>query len=116
MSATLRFPEMIGGSERLDTEIMQSANGKIISKVGADGVYSAGVLPSEKWKSGLGIAFKIEDGDDKKARPVVAIELLRQLGILGTEDLRQYSPMPIKSRRGDIVGEIITEIKLNNYE
>ena len=90
VSATLRFPEMIGGSERLDTEIMQSANGKIISKVGADGVYSAGVLPSEKWKSGLGIAFKIEDGDDKKARPVVAIELLRQLGILSEEDLRKY--------------------------
>ena len=112
VSATLEFPEMIGGTERLDTEIMQTAQGKIISKVGAEGVYSAGILPSEKWKSGLGIAFKIEDGDDKRARPTVAIELLRQLGILDEEDLRQYSPMPIKSRRGDTVSEVISQVEI----
>ena len=114
VSAMVEFPEMIGGCERLDTEIMKTGNGKIISKVGADGVYSAGVLPSEKWKRGLGIAFKVEDGDDKRARPVVAIELLRQLEVLDEEDLRQYSPMLIKSRRGDIVGEIITELSLRH--
>lgn len=111
VSATMEFPEMIGGSERLDTEIMQAAKGKIISKVGAEGVYSAGVLPSEKWKTGLGLSFKIEDGDDKRARPVVAIELLRQLGVLNEEDLHEYSPMPIKSRCGDVVSEVISEIK-----
>ena len=80
VSSTLSFPEMIGGTERLDTEIMQAAKGKIISKVGAEGVYSAGILPSEKWKTGLGISFKIEDGDDKRARPVVAIELFASVG------------------------------------
>ena len=110
VSATIKFPEMIGGSERLDTQIMQIAKEKIISKVGAEGVYSAGILPSEKWKTGLGISFKIEDGDDKRGRPVVAIELLRQLGILKEDDLREYSPMPIKSRRGDVVSEVIAEI------
>ena len=80
VSAMTNYPEMVGGNDRLDTLLMQTLKNKIISKVGAEGVYTAGVLPSEKWKTGLGIAFKIEDGEDKRARPVVIVELLRQLG------------------------------------
>ncbi|MDQ3322958.1 MAG: asparaginase, partial [Acidobacteriota bacterium] len=66
VSAMMTYPEMIGGTDRLDTIIMQSARGRIISKIGAEGVYLAGVLPCERWKTGLGIALKIEDGDDKR--------------------------------------------------
>ena len=107
VSAFVKFPELIGGSERLDTMLMQAAEGKIISKVGADGVWLCGVLPSEKYPTGLAIALKIEDGDDRRARPVVAVEVLRQLGILSAEDLAEVSPMPIKNRRGDVVGKIL---------
>ena len=106
VSAMMNFPELIGGLERLDTMLMQAADGKIISKVGADGVWLCGVLPSEKYPSGLAIALKIEDGDDKRARPVVAVEILKQLGILSSEDLPELSPMPIKNRRGDLVGSV----------
>src|SRR5687768_6387328 len=106
VSAMKNFPELIGGLERLDTMLMQAAPGTIISKVGADGVWLCGVLPSEKWSSGLGIALKIEDGDDRRARPVVAVEVLRRLGILSADDLQEVSPMPIKNRRGDIVGRV----------
>src|ERR1044072_1845884 len=57
-------PELIGGtSDRLDTEIMRAAPGRVISKVGADGVYTAGINPCEEWPKGLGLAFKIQDGD-----------------------------------------------------
>jgi L-asparaginase II len=111
VSAMTNFPELIGGNERLDTMLMQAADGKIISKVGADGVWLCGVLPSEKWPSGLGIALKIEDGDDRRARPVVAVELLKQLGILFADDLPELSPMPIKNRRGDPVGEVVSAIE-----
>ena len=38
VSAMVKFPELIGGSERLDTMLMQAAEGQIISKVGAEGV------------------------------------------------------------------------------
>ena len=113
VSAMMNFPEMIGGSERLDTMIMQNARGRIISKVGADGVYTAGVLPSPEWETGLGIAFKIEDGDDKRARPVVAVELLRRLGIFQAETLENLSPMAITNRRGDQVGEIVSSFDLS---
>ena len=112
VSAMTNYPEMIGGTERLDTILMQTLQGKIISKVGAEGVYTAGVLPSKKWKTGLGIAFKIEDGEDKRARPVVAIELLRQLGILEAESLKQFSPMMIENRRGDVVGKVVANFSV----
>jgi L-asparaginase II len=115
VSAAMTYPEMIGGTERLDTLIMQSLRGKIVSKIGAEGVYSAGVLPNPKWKRGLGIAFKIEDGDDKRARAVVLIELLRQLEILDEttdERLREYSPIILKNRRGDAVGKIVPNLNI----
>ena len=106
VSAMLKYPELIGGTGRLDTMLMQAAPGQIISKVGADGVWLCGVIPSDKWPTGLGIALKIEDGDDHRARPVVAAEILRQLGILSDDALPELSPMPIKNRRGDIVGRV----------
>jgi L-asparaginase II len=107
VSAMTKFPELIGGSDRLDTMLMQAAPGKIISKVGADGVWLCGILPSEKYPNGLAIALKIEDGDDKRARPVVAVAILKQLEILSGEDLPELSPMPVKNRRGDIVGNVL---------
>ena len=110
VSAMMKYPELIGGTGRLDTMLMQLAPGQIISKVGADGVWLCGVLPSEKYPTGLGIALKVEDGDDHRGRPVVAVEVLRQLGILSSSDLLDLSPMPIKSRRGDPVGYVVSRI------
>lgn len=112
VSAMVNHPELIGGSERLDTMLMQAAAGKIISKVGADGVWLCAVLPSEKYPTGLAIALKIEDGDDRRARPVVAVEILRQLGILLREDLAEVSPMQIKNRRGDVVGIVVAQLDM----
>ena len=106
VSAMTNFPELIGGVERLDTMLMQAAPGKIISKVGADGVWLCAILPNEKWPTGAAIALKVEDGDDRRARPVVAVELLKRIGILSADDLPELSPMPIKNRRGDLVGRI----------
>lgn len=106
VSAMSNFPELIGGNERLDTILMQAASGKIISKVGADGVWLCGVLPSEQWPTGLGIAMKVEDGDDRRARPVVAVKLLKNFGVLSNDDIPELSPMPIKNRRGDVVGRV----------
>jgi L-asparaginase II len=104
------FPELIGGNDRLDTILMQAAPGKIISKVGADGVWLCGVLPNEKYPTGMGIALKIEDGDDRRARPVAAVEVLKRLGILSADDLPDLSPMPVKNRRGDLVGSVVAKL------
>jgi L-asparaginase II len=106
VGAMMGFPELIGGNERLDTILMQAAPGKLISKVGADGVWLCAVIPNERWPTGLAIAMKVEDGDDRRARPVVAVELLKKFGVLSNEDLPELSPMPVKNRRGDTVGRV----------
>ena len=109
-------PDLIGGtSERLDTEIMRAARGRVVSKVGAEGVYTAGILPCEKWPTGLGLALKIEDGDDKRARPTVVVESLRQLGVLYDDSLEavsRYAFFPVQNRPGDVVGEIRASFEL----
>lgn len=108
--AMTTYPELIGGTtERLDTEIMRAAPGAIVSKVGAEGVYTAGVLPCEDWPQGIGLALKIEDGDDRRARPTVVIESLRQLGVLrdkSLEHVSRYAFFPVHNHGGDLVGEI----------
>ncbi len=109
VAAMIRFPEMIGGTtKRLDTELMRAGRGRFISKIGAEGVYTVGILPSARWPNGLGLALKVEDGDDHRARPPAVIDALRQLGVLEAADLNtlsEYSPTIIRNRRGDRVGE-----------
>jgi L-asparaginase II len=117
VTAMTSHPELIGGtSERLDTEMMRAAPGRIVSKVGAEGVYTCAVLPCDEWPRGLGLALKIEDGDDRRARPTVVIESLRQLGVLADQSLEavsRYAFYPVLNRRGDVVGEVTPEFKLN---
>ena len=109
VNAMISFPEMVGGTkDRLDTELIRAGKGRLISKIGAEGVYTVGALPCDQWPDGLGLAVKIEDGDDHRARPPAVIEALRQLGLLSAEDLpalAAYSPTPIRNRRGDHVGD-----------
>jgi L-asparaginase II len=116
VAAMTRYPEMIGGrAERLDTVIMRAAPGMLISKVGAEGVYTAGVLPCEEWPRGLGLALKIEDGEDRRARPTVVIESLRQLGVIKGEALeavKPYASFTIENRRGETVGEVKASFEL----
>jgi L-asparaginase II len=110
VAAMINHPELIGGTvNRLDTEMMRAAGGRLISKVGAEGVYTVGVLPSADWPNGLGLALKIEDGENYRARPTVVIEALRQLGVLQGESLaavEPYARFPVRNRRGDEVGEV----------
>src|SRR5205085_6807963 len=115
-AAMTAHPEMVGGTtERFDTEVMRAARGRVVSKIGAEGVYTAGVLACEEWPRGLGLALKIEDGEDRRARSTIVIESLRQLGVLdenALEALAPYSSFPVKNHRGDSVGEIQPSFEL----
>ena len=117
VSAMTTYPEIIGGTtDRLDTELMRAAKGRLISKLGAEGVYTVGVLPCAEWPLGLGLALKIEDGEDHRARPTVVIESLRQLGVLKEESLEavaRYSFFTVRNRRGDLVGDVRASFALN---
>jgi L-asparaginase II len=114
--AMTAHPEMVGGTrERFDTEVMRACAGCIVSKIGAEGVYTAAVLPCESWPRGLGLAFKIEDGEDRRARSTIAIESLRQLDVLNEDaqkTLQPYASFPVKNHRGENVGEIRASFEL----
>jgi L-asparaginase II len=116
VAAVTAHPELVGGTiERFDTEMMRAARGRIVSKVGAEGVYTAALLPSPEWPRGLGLAFKIEDGEDRRARPTVAVESLRQLGVFddaAMAALRPYATFPVRNHRGEVVGEIRPSFEL----
>jgi L-asparaginase II len=116
VAAMTKHPEMVGGTvERFDTEVMRAARGLVVSKIGAEGVYTAGVLPCERWPKGLGLAFKIEDGEDRRSRSTIAIESLRQLGVWDEDAVRALSPyasFPVLNHRGEIVGQIRPSFEL----
>jgi L-asparaginase II len=106
--AMIEYPEMIGGTKRFDTDLMRAARGKLICKVGAEAVYSVGVLPSERFPRGLGIAFKMEDGSYRGLAPAV-VESLVQLGVLTGSEAAKLSPYHrpiVENRRGLKVGEV----------
>ena len=69
----VRNPEYVAGSERMCTDLMRVARGRIFAKVGAEGVYCAGVPGAE-----LGIALKVEDGSARAVAPAI-LAILRQL-------------------------------------
>jgi L-asparaginase II len=110
-------PELVGGThERFDTEVMSAGRGRLVSKIGAEGVYTAGVAACERWPKGLGLAFKIEDGEDRRARSTIAIEALRQLGVLDEnayETLSPYASFPVQNHRGEKIGRIRAFFRLN---
>ena len=109
VAAMINHPEMVGGTKgRFDTELLRAAHGKLVCKVGAEAVYAVGVLPSEQFPQGLGIAFKMEDGSYRGLAPAV-IETLSQLGVLNEDEvagLAAFHRPVLENHRHTTVGEV----------
>lgn len=73
-AAVAAEPFMVAGSGRFDTRVMQHFGGRVFCKVGAEGVYCA-ALPEQ----GLGVAVKIDDGNNARAAEVAMAALLERL-------------------------------------
>lgn len=91
-AAMIAHPDLVSGTGRFDTVMMQVGRGRFVVKGGAEGYQALGILPdlTEAGSKGVGIALKISDGDaSEKVRAAVMVEILRQLGYLTDEDLRE---------------------------
>lgn len=102
--------EMIAGRDRFDTMLMQAAAGRLVSKIGAEGIRCLGV----RGERPLGIALKIEDGS-KRASEAVLLETLVQLRVLSTgqlETLARFRMPAIENHRGIRTGEIRVNFEL----
>jgi len=69
--AVATAPFMVGGTDRFDTRVMQRLGERVFCKVGAEAVYCA-ALPDR----GLGVAIKIDDGNNARAAEVVMAALI----------------------------------------
>jgi len=90
----MTYPDMVGGPGRFDTALMQTGNGRILVKGGAEGFQSVGLMPGALGPDspGIGIAIKISDGDSSdRARNGVALAILLGLGALNPEQLAKMS-------------------------
>lgn len=112
VGALVRFPEYVAGADRLCTDLMRAAGGRIFAKVGAEGVYLAGVPGAE-----LGIALKVEDGATRAAEPAL-LATLKVLGLLSEDELGQlerYAQPDVLNTRGERVGSIRAHMQLETH-
>lgn len=104
--------DMVAGPGRFDTLVMELMDGKLVSKAGAEGYQVLSLLPGTlgAGSPGIGIAFKVADGDiNGRARPLIGVEILRQLGVLDAEQmtaLAGFDRRSIHNWRKLTVGEI----------
>jgi L-asparaginase II len=109
VEAMVEWPEYVGGTDRLCTQLMRATDGRIFAKVGAEGVYCAGIPGAE-----LGIALKVEDGATRASEPAL-LAVLRNLGLLSDEDmatLARWAEPDIANTRGERVGAIRANVRL----
>jgi L-asparaginase II len=111
--AMTAHPEMVAGPGKFDTLLMGTCRGRIVSKAGAEGFQCIGILPGvlAPASPGIGIAIKVADGDSAgRARPVIALEILRRLGAVTAGELDILKPFgpqkPLQNWRKLAVGEM----------
>lgn len=101
--AATTHPHLVAGTGRPDTLIMAAFNGRVMQKYGADGV-QCGAIRDKGW----GYALKCDDGSIPASLAMIASLLLE----IAEPDAGQravlegFAHQPIKSVRGDRVGEM----------
>jgi len=103
LDAIGRAPFMIGGTDRLCSWLPEVTNGRIVAKVGAEGVYGAVVRDL-----GVGVAVKVEDGSRRAVEPAL-MAVLESLGALAPAEISELEPHRsprVTNTRDEVVGEI----------
>lgn len=80
LTAVGREPFYLAGERRFCTALVRTWPGRCFAKNGAEGVYAIGLCPDparRRWPGGLGIAVKIDDGNERGYQPVIVEALLR---------------------------------------
>ncbi|MEM5326002.1 asparaginase [Paraburkholderia sp. JHI2823] len=121
--AMTSYPELVAGEGRFCTALMRAFEGALVGKVGAAGSYAIGVRASAATARhtggpALGIAIKIEDGD-QTALYTTVVAVLRQLGIGTTEQiagLSKFDAPPIVNTMGVETGRVAPRFALERVD
>jgi L-asparaginase II len=96
-------PFLVGGSDRFDSALIEATEGRVVSKVGAEGVHSIMIVDE-----GIGIAIKVEDGAMRAQFPAV-IHVLQHYGALSRDlppRLAEFAQRSLRNTRGEVVGDV----------
>lgn len=98
-----KHPYYVAGTDRFDTRLAEVTQGRIIGKMGAEGVYAL-TVPDR----GIGVAVKIEDGAERALYPAAAEALMQLEAVTRKEadQLAEFHHPHVLNRRGEIVGVI----------
>jgi L-asparaginase II len=103
LGAIASHPFYFGGTDRFDTVLVEETGGRLISKVGAEGVHAVSI-PAER----IAVAIKVEDGAARAQHPAL-LKLLQLLRVLPDElppRLAAFGRTPILNTRNELVGEV----------
>jgi L-asparaginase II len=103
-AAVAAAPFMVAGTGRFDTRVMERLGVKVFCKVGAEGVFCA-ALPER----GLGVAIKVDDGNNARACEVAmaaVIEALVDLDDAQATFMRTLSELTLSNWNGIEVGQL----------
>jgi len=103
-AAVAAAPHLVAGTGRLDTRLMQRLGSRVFCKVGAEGVYCA-ALP----ELGLGVALKMDDGNNARACEVLMAHVVERLLPLNGEDaafVHGLSHLTLRNWNGLTVGAL----------
>lgn len=96
-------PLLFGGSDRFDSMLVEETSGRVIAKIGAEGIHTAALL-----EQGLGMVVKVEDGAARAQYPAL-LKLLQLHGALPEtlpQRLQEFARTKVKNTRNEVVGEV----------
>jgi L-asparaginase len=105
----VKYPDLVGGFNRLDTTVIKSCKGQVIAKEGADGLLGL-AIEHKDYPDGLGVVIKIAHGWNPQATWYLA------RGILGVLGFELRNPYPLRRQKAFLVPGIVPEKYLQKLE
>ena len=96
-------PFLVGGTDRFDSVVSEATDGRVVAKIGAEGIHSVAVVDED-----IGIVIKVADGSTRAQYPAI-LRALQQFGVLDAPlppPLADWLIRPVRNTRGAAVGEV----------
>ena len=97
-------PNMIGGEQlRSDSDLIRVTDGRVFSKLGAEGIFVCGVRGT-----GFGLCITVDDGNERGFNPL-ALAILREHELISTtefDSLAQWSTLERRNADGIPTGSV----------
>ena len=109
LNAIAKYPLLISGKKRFDSEVIKHTRGRIYCKGGAEGV----LLFADISKN-IGGVIKIEDGNER-AVPPLAMKIFSKLKLLSSNEKRnliKWTEQILYNHAKKVVGKISAKIML----